>query len=162
MSAVCNWGAFAINCPIKPLSLQLAPEIACSQPSWLLQSKIESRLGFTKSTTDVREPVCEQQMRRLPSAGLSSGSGCVRYPRPLKTNPLSQFVTNTPVRHDQRTGDVAGPRPAPRMLWEGPPPSSVQQCHLRAKKDHGTSVGVLVGADAGARAAAPNDTPGRH
>src|SRR5215469_6383790 len=43
----------------------------------------------------------EQQIRTLPSAGLSSGSG--PYATAPETKPLSQ-LWQTPVRHDQRTG----------------------------------------------------------
>ena len=75
---------------------------------------------------------CEQQTRRLPSAGFSSGSGW--YTTAPETNPLSQ-VWQTPVRHDQRTG-TSQASASSRMF----PYSDAFQCAtipLRAKETTG-------------------------
>ena len=55
----------------------------------------------------------EQQTRRLPSAGMSRGSG--PYTTAPETRPVSQ-LWQTPLRHDQRTG-TSQASASSRMLW---------------------------------------------
>src|SRR5271156_1653037 len=96
---------------------------------------------------------CEQQTRRLPSAGLSSG--CGSYMTAPETKPLSQ-LWQTPVRHAQRTG-TSHASAISRMLAK----RDAFQCAeipLRANDTNGPVFASSLGG-CGARAIAPT-TPG--
>ena len=56
----------------------------------------------------------EQQIRTLPCAGISSGSG--EYATPPDTSPLSQ-LWHTPLRHDHRTGTSHASASSSRLWW---------------------------------------------
>src|SRR5690349_16862651 len=97
----------------------------------------------------VSSPGREQQIKTLPAAGASSGSGS--YFTDPEINPLSQ-LWQTPVRHDQRTGTSQASASSSRLCSADERQRTTRP--LRAKDTSGPVPGAPVGG-CGGRDVAP-------